>query len=212
MIDIAANNGWLSSCIRIIFIMQMIIQGRWTIEPDILTIPGITKPTLSPLFRELNRNHSLRNCSVETLAGMRYAFMKNPAALEEALINVFGTNRGGEMIKSISIVPWIESNINLIETETNEKKDLIQNDFYQLFPDTEYEISLNLFRKGSHDKSVLHSARFPKKKDEGWFIILADDDELLSIKRVNIGSRSTINLKFSTPSKLGTSSFLHLIK
>lgn len=202
MIDISANGGWLSCSIRIIFLMQMMIQGRWSFEPDLLTIPGITKATIPALLRELGRNHSLRNCSAETLAGIKCASMKHSTVLEEALINVFGTNRAGEMIKHISSLPWIENNINLIEVETSEQKSL-NNNVYEVLADTEYEISLNLYRKGSADKSVLHSARFPKKKDEGWFIILGEGDELHSIKRFNVSSRSTVSLKFCTPQSLG---------
>ncbi|GJQ88857.1 putative activating signal cointegrator 1 complex subunit [Trypoxylus dichotomus] len=203
MVDIASNSGWLSCTIKIIFLMQMIIQGRWFFEADILTIPGITKPTLPTLSKELNRNQSLRNYPANTLAGIKCASMKQSSALEEVLINVFGTNRAGEIMKHIRNVPWVEMNINLIEIESNVRKSPTNN-IYEVFPDTEYEISLSAFRKGSSDKSVLHSPRFPKKKDEGWFVILGENDELHCIKRFNVDNRSTVSLKFCSPSRLGT--------
>lgn len=208
MIDIGAYSGWLSCTIRIIFLMQMMIQGRWTFEPDVLTIPGVTKPTLTTLFKELTRNQSLRNCSAESLAGIKCASMRHSTLLKEAFINVFGTNKAGEIMKHISIIPWLENNIILTEIETNEKKHL-NDDAYKVLPDTEYEISLSLFRKGSGDKSVLHSARFPKKKDEGWFAILGDGDELYGIKRFNVNNRTTVSLKFSTPPRLGIDLFYY---
>ncbi|KAI4463430.1 sec63 domain-containing [Holotrichia oblita] len=203
MIDIAAYSGWLSCTIRIIFLMQMMIQGRWTFEPDVLTIPGVTKPTLPTLFKELTRNQSLRNCSADSLAGIKCASMRHSTILKEAFINVFGTNKAAEIMKHVFSIPWLENNIVVTEIETNEKKQLNE-DVYKLLPDTEYEISLSLFRKGSGDKSVLHSPRFPKKKDEGWFAVLGDSDELLCIKRFNVNNRTTVSLKFSTPPRLGT--------
>lgn len=202
MIDIAANNGWLSCVVRAIFLMQMIIQGRWLFEADLLTIPGIIKPTLPALFKELSRNSSLRNCSAGTLAGMKFASMRHSTVLEEALINVFGTTRAADMMKNISRLPWIDNNFSIVETETNEKKELFNN-VYEVLPDTEYEIAINVFRKGSSDKTVVHSSRFPKRKDEGWFAVLGEDDELHSIKRFNVGNRSTVSLKFCSPSRLG---------
>lgn len=211
MIDIAANNGWLSCSIKIIHLMQMMIQGRWLFESDLLTIPGISKATLSTLSKELLRNSSLRHCSADTLPGMKCASIKYKKELSEALINVFGTNRAQELLKHINNIPWLENNIQIIEVEGNETKN-INNCVYELSPDTEYEVSLNLYRKGPSDKSVVHSPRFPKKKDEGWFTFIGEGDELHSIKRFNVTSKSTVSVKFCTPSKLGKSFSLFLLR
>lgn len=52
MIDIAAEKGWLASTLRIMQLLQMIIQARWIDEPAVITLPHINKEHL-PLFSSL---------------------------------------------------------------------------------------------------------------------------------------------------------------
>ncbi|XP_022899943.2 activating signal cointegrator 1 complex subunit 3-like [Onthophagus taurus] len=206
MIDVASNNGWLSCSLRIIHVMQMIIQGRWIYEPDVLTIPGITKSNLSALMKEFNKDGRLR--STENLAGLKFLEIRHSKGLEEALINVFGSKKSREVIKSIQNVPWIDINVNIsnaddaLDAKIDDEKDLID-----VFPGKEFEVKVHINKKGfGKDKSVLQSSKFPKKKDEGWFMILAETtgDELIDIKRFNVHRKCSVSLKFESPSKLGT--------
>lgn len=71
MIDICANNGWLSVSLRLINLMQMLTQGMWLYEPDVLCLKHVTKPTLGALQQEVNRNSNLKDCKATTLSGMR---------------------------------------------------------------------------------------------------------------------------------------------
>lgn len=43
MIDISAEAGYLVLCLRLIQLMQMIIQARWITDPPIITLSGIEK-------------------------------------------------------------------------------------------------------------------------------------------------------------------------
>lgn len=52
MIDIVAENGWLASTLRIMQLLQMVIQARWIDEPAVITLPHINKEHL-PLFSSL---------------------------------------------------------------------------------------------------------------------------------------------------------------
>ena len=50
MVDVSADEGWLSTVLRTMLVVQMVIQGRWVHDCPLLTLPGIEKSHLS-LFR-----------------------------------------------------------------------------------------------------------------------------------------------------------------
>ena len=48
--DVSADEGWLTTVLRTMLLVQMVIQGRWIHDCPLLTLPGIEKSHLS-LFR-----------------------------------------------------------------------------------------------------------------------------------------------------------------
>lgn len=55
MIDIVADRGWLGAALRIMQILQMIIQARWIDEPALLTLPHLEREHLR-LFSSLPKS------------------------------------------------------------------------------------------------------------------------------------------------------------
>merc|ERR1712111_71711 len=53
MIDVCAENGWLASTLRIIQLMQMVLQARWLKENPLLTLPHMEHHMLY-LFQKKN--------------------------------------------------------------------------------------------------------------------------------------------------------------
>lgn len=43
MIDISAEGGYLVLCLRLVQLMQMVIQARWVTDPPITTLPEVEK-------------------------------------------------------------------------------------------------------------------------------------------------------------------------
>lgn len=46
MIDMSADEGWLATCLRIMHIVQMVIQGRWLQDSTLMTLPSISAQNL----------------------------------------------------------------------------------------------------------------------------------------------------------------------
>lgn len=206
MIDITSNNGWLSCTIRIINIMQMLTQGHWLHESNILSIPHIKKPTLLALKHEISNTEKLRSCNALTIAGIKYASLKYAQVLETALINVYGMRIGVDIMKSIKMIPWIEMNFAVIHVESRNKifVDLCNiREPIEMISGEEYEFSFCFNRRMGEEKGMLQSPRFPKKKDESWFLCLGTDDELIAVKRVQTQKRMNSSLKIIAPSLLG---------
>lgn len=72
---------------------------------------------------------------------------------------------------------------------------------------TEYRLGVNLTRIGKRSTKRIHCPKFPKGKDEGWFIALGNqfEGELYALKRVAAqhNNRSTHQLTFVTPARSG---------
>jgi activating signal cointegrator complex subunit 3 len=65
-------------------------------------------------------------------------------------------------------------------------------------------ICRHIFQRKQDTKA--QAPRFPKNKDEGWFLVLGEVErrELLAVKRIGYcRHRSTISLAFYTPVKTG---------
>lgn len=65
---------------------------------------------------------------------------------------------------------------------------------------------VDLFRLGRKNSQYIYSPKFPKPKDEGWFLTLGNIEykELLALKRIGYRSnRSTHQLCFTAPQKTG---------
>ena len=41
MLDVAADNGWLVASLRIMQLVQMVVQGRWVHDHPLLTLPNV---------------------------------------------------------------------------------------------------------------------------------------------------------------------------
>ena len=58
MLDIVSDEGWLSPAVRIILLLQMIVQARWINENSLLTLPGNTSIYDDDDDDNKNDNHS----------------------------------------------------------------------------------------------------------------------------------------------------------
>lgn len=82
-----------------------------------------------------------------------------------------------------------------------------RDEWYQIHADEEYTMNVDIYRLGTKKfNSKIHCPKFPKGKDEGWFLTLGcqHDNELIAMKRVVYrGNMSTHQLCFYAPSKTG---------
>lgn len=51
MLDVAANDGWLATALRLAQLMQMVIQARWATDSSLLTLPHVEEEHLKEVDR-----------------------------------------------------------------------------------------------------------------------------------------------------------------
>nr|XP_014120434.1 activating signal cointegrator 1 complex subunit 3 [Zonotrichia albicollis]XP_026647376.1 activating signal cointegrator 1 complex subunit 3 [Zonotrichia albicollis] len=227
MLDVAAHHGWLVAALNITSLVQMVVQGRWIHDSSLLTLPNVELQHLY-LFRKWSQGQRKSvhggyqgpiECLPELMAaceGKENVFAsivdsELPAAhISQAwnflcrlpILNVSLSIKGSW---DDAVQPQNEVPVPSWTTDTRDDKRWIK-----LHADQEYVLQINLHRtqmgyQGKQDSKAM-APRFPKVKDEGWFLILGEVDkkELIALKRTGyVRNRNTVSVAFYTPETPG---------
>ncbi|XP_059698372.1 activating signal cointegrator 1 complex subunit 3 [Haemorhous mexicanus] len=227
MLDVAAHHGWLVTALNITSLVQMVVQGRWIHDSSLLTLPNVELQHLY-LFRKWSQGQRKSvhggyqgpiECLPELMAaceGKENVFAsivdsELPAAhISQAwnflcrlpILNISLSIKGSW---DEAVQPQNEVPVPSWTADTRDDKRWIK-----LHADQEYVLQINLHRtqmgyQGKQDSKAM-APRFPKVKDEGWFLILGEVDkkELIALKRTGyVRNRNTVSLAFYTPETPG---------
>ncbi|XP_062952899.1 activating signal cointegrator 1 complex subunit 3 isoform X4 [Cynocephalus volans] len=223
MLDVAANQGWLVTVLNITNLIQMVIQGRWLKDSSLLTVPNI-EPHHLHLFRKwkpiIKGPRAGSRASIECLpelihvcGGKEHVF----SSMVESELHAAKTKQAWNFLSHLPVInvgisvkgSWddlVEGHNELsVSTLTADKRD--DNKWIKLHADQDYVLQVSLqrvhfgFHKGKQENCAV-TPRFPKSKDEGWFLILGEVDkrELIALKRVGyVRNHHVASLSFYTP-------------
>ncbi|XP_047413665.1 activating signal cointegrator 1 complex subunit 3 isoform X2 [Sciurus carolinensis] len=223
MLDVAANQGWLVTALNITNLVQMVIQGRWLKDSSLLTLPNIEQHHLH-LFRKwkpiIKGSRARCRTSIECLPELIHACGGKDhifSSMVEKELQATKTKQAWNFLSRLPVInvgisvkgSWddlVEGHNELsVSTLTADKRD--DNRWIKLHADQEYVLQVSLqrvhfgFHKGKQESSAV-TPRFPKSKDEGWFLILGEVDkrELIALKRVGyVRNHHVASLSFFTP-------------
>ncbi|XP_011865347.1 PREDICTED: activating signal cointegrator 1 complex subunit 3 [Vollenhovia emeryi] len=200
MIDTVAERGWLTSTLRIMQLLQMIVQARWIDESAITTLPHIRKEDLH-LFSSLSMALPML-CSITC-----DNYNKLAKILRRAEYRIDQIKEIHQVIKNMPIISvdlTLESSWNV---ETRTTLELDGDDSVAVRRNEEYTLTIGLKRTNYSKTLKAHCPMFLKGKDESWFLLVGDiqNRELWALKRVSgINSQQKYHqLQFTTPDKLG---------
>ncbi|PAA64041.1 hypothetical protein BOX15_Mlig030796g1, partial [Macrostomum lignano] len=226
MIDMCADCGWLSVCLRAAQLIQMLVQARWFDEDPLITLPSVETfhlPTLRQLATPAHR--------LDTLPGLLHA--PRPVA-ERAIREALGGRHAesDRCLATLAAMPRLRCHLELVkvvqqladdsegEEESNNpaaddeackiKIPLDGRDWISVDRDAEYSLNLRLV-KTSYGRTPgdtrAQAPRFPKAKDEGLIVVLghAENDEVQALKRIPALRQRVINssMVFLTPEDPG---------
>lgn len=138
--------------------------------------------------------------------------MRNYESLAGPLRKEFEEPQIEKIYQVIRDLPTINVEIKIrgplkdqINFEQTVKQPLDRKIWFEVHANEEYQLAVSLQRLGRRSSNYIYS-RFPKPKDEGWFLTMGDQEngELIALKRVSLKSnRNTNCLIFNAPEKLG---------
>ncbi|XP_034729365.1 activating signal cointegrator 1 complex subunit 3 [Etheostoma cragini] len=219
MLDVAANEGWLVTAISICNLVQMIVQGRWLHDSSLLTLPHIEQQDLY-LFRKWANK---KERPIEGLPELIAACNGKESVFAAIVGQEFQSSQVAQTWSFLSHLPVLEVEMSVKgwweESQEETERPLpaaganpkAENRWLDVHADQEYvlQVSLrriNLGQQRRKQDSKAQAPRFPKTKDEGWFLVLGEVDrkELLAVKRVAyVRHRTAVSVAFYTPEKTG---------
>uniref|UniRef100_A0A3B3DTQ4 Activating signal cointegrator 1 complex subunit 3 n=1 Tax=Oryzias melastigma TaxID=30732 RepID=A0A3B3DTQ4_ORYME len=224
MLDVAANEGWLVTAISICNLVQMIVQGRWLHDSSLLTLPHVEQQHLH-LFRKWTKQK--RRSDEEGFSGtiqglpeligacngnesIFTAMVSSEIHLSQITQTWSFLNHLPILEVRMSVKGWWEENQEQMERPVPvTSKNLCEgSNWLDIHADQEYVLQawLQRINVGQQKDGKALAPRFPKVKDEGWFLVLGEVDrrELLAVKRVGyVRSRTVASVAFYTPEKTG---------
>ncbi|XP_032375241.1 activating signal cointegrator 1 complex subunit 3 [Etheostoma spectabile] len=219
MLDVAANEGWLVTAISICNLVQMIVQGRWLHDSSLLTLPHIEQQDLY-LFRKWANK---KERPIEGLPELIAACNGKEGVFAAIVGQEFQSSQIAQAWSFLSHLPVLEVEMSVKgwweESQEETERPLpaaganpkAESRWLDVHADQEYvlQVSLrriNLGQQRRKQDSKAQAPRFPKAKDEGWFLVLGEVDrrELLAVKRVAyVRHRTAVSVAFFTPEKTG---------
>ncbi|TRZ04207.1 hypothetical protein DNTS_002616, partial [Danionella cerebrum] len=226
MLDVVAHEGWLVSALSVCNLVQMIIQARWLHDSSLITLPHIEKQDLY-LFRKwrsrVKCGKGAFDGPIEALPELIEACDGKEEVFTAMVKDVLLPNQITQAWLYVRQLPVLELNLSIrgcwdgseepserpVPAGASSIRD--ESNWMSLHADQEYVLNvcmkrINAGQQRRKQDSRAQAPRFPKPKDEGWFIILGEVDkkELLAVKRVGfIRNRSSASVAFYTPEKTG---------
>ncbi|EDX12805.1 GD19029 [Drosophila simulans] len=216
MVDYTAERGWLSTTLVVQQLMQSVIQARWFDGSEFLTLPGVNEDNLDAF---LNIPHD--DYDYLTLPVLKELCKQEYEVLAKPLRDAFEEHEIEQMYKVIKDLPEIALQIFVegrhMENEYAKRplslSDDTRGEWMSLHANEDYVLIVNLQRlnvsgqrRGGGQSYTVHCPKYPKPKNEAWFLTLGSqaNDELLAMKRVSIrGQRCTNRISFQATPRLG---------
>lgn len=227
MLDVTAHHGWLVAALNITNLVQMVVQGRWIHDSSLLTVPNIEVQHLY-LFQKWSQQkrksvHGGYQGPIECLPELMAACEGKEdvfASIVDSELQTAHISQAWNFLSRLPILnvslsikgcwddpaqPQNEVPVPCLTADTRDNKRWIK-----LHADQEYVLQIHLQRtqmgyQGKQDSKAV-APRFPKVKDEGWFLILGEVDkkELIALKRTGyVRNRNTVSVAFYTPETPG---------
>lgn len=172
MIDVSANSGWLKSALNSMYLMQMVLQGLWfEKDPSLLMLP--------------NMNDNLIKILQQSGITQLQQLLEFPKpSLQNLLQSVLTQPKMSELLQALEYFPKIQMKCSLQKTESSREQNL-------------YLLDIKLRRTKSGSRAF--APRFPKIKDEAWWLVLGNMKtwELYTLKRISFSDRLSTSMVIS---------------
>ncbi|KND03788.1 uncharacterized protein SPPG_01244 [Spizellomyces punctatus DAOM BR117] len=197
MVDVAAEDGYLSTCLGVMHLMQCIKQAWWPTRSELVILPRVT-----------NEMASMLKVRGDVVTHLKHVARLSDQDMEEAFAGV------GLAPAHIGEIKRITRNLPLLSVKSRVENAVEKlPGLWGVQRGQQYELRVELTRsrpsRGMNNQHRVYAPKFPKPQYEGWWVVLGDavEDEVVAIKRVAAtGDRSdkmSTGLRFITPDEPG---------
>jgi len=177
MVDVTADGGWLWTTLKTIELSQMVMQGQWSTDSTLKQLPCMTQKIIDMFARRgITCLPELLSIEANELKGVLAGIIPKKDK------NLFWDVLVG--------LPIIDVKTHLGPVAAGQ----------------DCELTIHLNRVSKYPSKGAYTPKFPKQKEEGWWVILGDPTtgELMALRRVNCQGKSTAKLSFDIPEEKGS--------
>ncbi|PQQ13425.1 DExH-box ATP-dependent RNA helicase DExH12-like [Prunus yedoensis var. nudiflora] len=181
MVDIICNHGWLSLAILVMELSQMVTQGVWHSDSELLQLPHFTEE----LAKRCQENPGKSVEKVFDLKGME--------ADERRKLLEMSDTQMVDVERFCNRFPEIGLECEVVECGSAKPGE-----------DERITLQVTLRREldgGRTEVGPVDALRYPKTKEEGWWLVVGDTktDSVLAIKKVCLQNQANAKLEFDAP-------------
>lgn len=180
-VDVISSNGWLGPALSAMELSQMSVQAVWDRDSPLKQIPHFTTTMIE----------ACRKKKVDSI----FELMELDDDERDALIPL--SNRElGDVAKYVNRYPNIDVTYELDSDEAEAGGQAMMKILLEREEDEEED---------SGDVGPVIAPYYPGKKDEGWWLVVADPKtkEVYAIKRTTLQKRAQVKLVFRAPEQVG---------
>ncbi|XP_078443956.1 DExH-box ATP-dependent RNA helicase DExH12-like [Wolffia australiana] len=188
MVDVISSSGWLALAISAMELSQMVTQAMWDRDPLLLQLPHFTRD----LAKRCKENPGRPVEMVFELMEMEDEDRRRLLQMSEAELR--------DVARFCNRYPNIDMAYEVLRPGEIGAGGVIT-----------VQVTLERDAEGrSGDVGPVCAPRFPKAKEEGWWLVVGDpaSNQLLAIKRLSLQRRSKVELNFDAPAELGDKSYM----
>jgi pre-mRNA-splicing helicase BRR2 len=177
IVDVISSSGWLAPALAAMELSQMCVQGMWDRDSALLQLPHVSRDLAKKcIARQVESIFDLMDMEDDE---RRELLGLSPPQLADVA-------RVCNRYPNIDLSYEVEDADELVAGES-------------------VSILVNLTRDAAEGEAArvpkVHAPRFPKEKEEGWWLVVGDstNNSLLCIKRITLQLKARIKLDFVAP-------------
>eukprot|EP00803_Ostreobium_quekettii_P005866 evm.model.scf_17.6 EVM.evm.TU.scf_17.6 scf_17:76728-98390(+) len=203
MVDIAADAGWLGTALTVMNLIQSVMQARWVQDSSLLSVPSVDARCVE----------ALEEVGISCLPQLLEVVEHRGSFVSDVLSPLIGNGAAEKAVQvcrrlPVVTVKWEAPTVaqaappqdrSGTENGTPEAPETDEGELCSL------QVTLQCGRLQGRGRGVApaFAPRYPKVKDEGWWLVLGDPggQELLALKRLSLrdGQPATVKLEFNVP-------------
>ena len=193
MIDVVAENGWLAATLRVLALLQMVVQGRWHTDSPLLCLPHLEHHML----------YVLHQAGVTTLPELQHLAEGGYERVARLLRPELEERQVEEVWAVVGRLPVLQVSLTLGGQRLN-----LQNPgrvTARVGESLTLAVTLRRLNRPGRDGTKVHAPKYPKIKEEGWVLLVGDprSRDLQALKRVGpVRGSNTVSLVLS-PQEVG---------
>ncbi|KAG4381969.1 hypothetical protein AAZX31_15G237500 [Glycine max] len=186
MVDVISSNGWLGLALLAMEVSQMVTQGMWERDSMLLQLPHFTKD----LAKKCQENPGK---SIETV----FDLLEMEDNERQELLGM-SDSQLLDIARFCNRFPNIDLSYEVLDSDNVRAGEVVT-----------VLVTLERDLEGRTEVGPVDAPRYPKAKEEGWWLIVGDTKTnlLLAIKRVSLQRRLKAKLEFDAPADAGRKSY-----